>query len=43
MLGYQEEDIGTTSEEWRQRIHLDDLHRYSNVTKTTSQAKPHFM
>jgi PAS domain S-box-containing protein len=25
MLGYQEQDIGTTSEEWRQRIHPDDL------------------
>lgn len=25
MLGYQEEDIGTTSQEWRQRVHPDDL------------------
>lgn len=25
MLGYQEEDIGTTSKEWRQRVHPDDL------------------
>lgn len=25
MLGYQEADIGTTSEEWRQRVHPDDL------------------
>lgn len=25
MLGYEEQDIGTTSEEWRQRVHPDDL------------------
>lgn len=25
MLGYQEQDLGTTSKEWRERVHPDDL------------------
>ncbi len=25
MLGYEDQDIGTTSQEWRQRVHPDDL------------------
>jgi PAS domain S-box-containing protein len=25
MLGYQEQELGTTSKEWRQRVHPDDL------------------